>query len=278
MNTKRLDRLLGELFRNLLLFLILILTIFPLVWMVINSFKKRADIFAGPFWPKKFILDNYRFVLENLHIGNYFLNTALVTAVSILLILMFSTMAGYSFAKIKFPGRNIIFLALIASLTIPPQVTLIPLFLMLKEMSLLDSLTGLILSYTGLSMAFSIFLMRAFFMTIPDVLRESAIIDGASEFTAFWKIILPLAKPGIATVTIFQFVTIWNEFMYAATFILSSEKRTLQPAIRSLVGRYSTDWGALCASMFLAVIPILITFLILQKQFIKGLTAGAIKG
>ncbi|HXL01798.1 MAG TPA: carbohydrate ABC transporter permease [Candidatus Atribacteria bacterium] len=268
----------GDIVRYIFLFIVFVVTIFPLVWMVINSFKNRSEIFIGPLWPEKFMLDNYKFVIENLDIGKSFMNTTIVTAVSIFLILVVSVMAGYAFAKIKFPGRNAIFLALIASLTIPPQVTLIPLFLMLKEMSLLDSLTGLIASYTGLGVAFSIFLMRAFFVTIPDALRESAIIDGASEFTAFWKVVLPLAKPGIATVAIFQFVSIWNEFMYAATFILSPEKRTLQPTIRSLVGRYSTDWGSLCAGMVIAVIPILVTFIILQKQFIKGLTAGAIKG
>jgi len=268
----------SDIVRNIFLFIVFAVTIFPLVWMVINSFKNRSEIFIGPIWPEKFILDNYRFVIENLNIGRSFINTVIVTAFSIFLILIVSVMAGYAFAKIKFPGRDVIFLIFIASLTIPPQVTLIPLFLMLKEISLLDSLTGLIASYTGLGVAFSIFLMRAFFVTIPDALRESAIIDGASEFVAFWKVILPLARPGIATVAIFQFVSIWNEFMYAATFILSPEKRTLQPAIRSLVGRYSTDWGALCAGMVIAVIPILITFIVLQKQFIKGLTAGAVKG
>jgi ABC-type glycerol-3-phosphate transport system permease component len=246
--------------------------------MVLTSFKERSQIFIGPLWPEDFIWDNYEYVLNSLHIGTHLFNTALVTVLTVLLIVTFSTMAGYSFAKIKFPGNNLIFLLFIASLTIPPQVTIIPLFIILKNMGLLNSHIGLISSYTGLGMAFSLFLMRAFFTTVPDALRESAIIDGASEFRVFLQIMVPLAKPGIATITIFQFVSIWNEFMYAATFIQKPALRTLQPAIRSLIGRYATNWGALCASMVIAVLPILITYLILQRQFIQGLTAGALKG
>ncbi len=264
--------------RYLILTLIFITTIFPLVWMFLTSFKERNQIFVGSIWPETFLLDNYEFILESLHIGTHFWNTSFVTFFTVAFIVAFSTMAGYSFGKMKFPGREIIFLVFIASLTIPPQVTIIPLFLLLKNLGLLNNHWGLINSYTGLGMAFSLFLMRAFFTTVPNALRESAIIDGASEFRVFWQIMVPLAKPGIATITIFQFVGTWNEFIYAATFIQKPALRTIQPAIRSLVGRYSTNWGALTASMVLAVIPILITYLILQKQFIQGLTAGAMKG
>lgn len=253
-------------------------TFFPLLWMVLTSFKHRSEVFTGDFWPTEYILDNYVFIFTSMNIEVHFLNTAIVTFFTVVLVVLFASMAGYVFAKIDFPGRTALFLTFIAALTIPPQVTLIPLFIQLRDMGMLNTRTGLIASYIGLGMAFSIFLMRAFFQTMPDALRESAIIDGASEFRVFWQIMLPMAKPGLATITIFQFVNTWNEFMYAATFVRKSSLRTLQPAIRSLVGQYSTNWSALTAAMVLAVLPILITFLIMQKQFIEGLTAGALKG
>ncbi|MFW5987910.1 MAG: carbohydrate ABC transporter permease [bacterium] len=267
-----------ESIKYLILSIIFVVAFFPLVWMVLTSFKERSEVFTGSVWPEKFIIDNYIFIFTQMNIEVHFINTIIVTFFTVISVVLFASMAGYIFAKIKFPGRNILFIIFIASLTIPPQVTIIPLFLQLRDMSLLNTRTGLIFSYIGLGMAFSIFLMRAFFQTMPDALRESAIIDGASEFQVFWKIMLPMAKPGIATITIFQFVNTWNEFMYATTFIQKTSLRTLQPAIRSLVGRYSTNWSALSAAMVLGVLPILAIFLIMQKQFIAGLTAGALKG
>jgi len=267
-----------ESIKYLILSIIFVVTFFPLVWMVLTSFKDRSEVFTGSVWPEKFIIDNYIFIFTQMNIEVHFINTIIVTFFTVISVVIFASMAGYVFAKIKFPGSNIFFIIFIAALTIPPQVTIIPLFIQLRDMGLLNTRTGLIFSYIGLGMAFSIFLMRAFFQTMPDALRESAIIDGASEFQVFWRIMLPLAKPGIATITIFQFVNTWNEFMYAATFIQETSLRTLQPAIRSLVGRYATNWSALSAAMVLGVLPILVTFLIMQKQFIAGLTAGALKG
>lgn len=264
--------------KYLIFVLFFLFTIFPLVWMFLTSFKKRNEIFSGGLLPEEFILKNYKFVLLNLDLANNLLNTTLVTIATVVLIVAFSTMAGYAFAKINFPGNNILFLIFLASLTIPPQVTLIPLFILLKRLALLDTRVGLVFSYTGLGLAFSIFLMRSFFQTLPGSLREAALVDGASEFTIFLRIMLPLAKPGVATITIFQFVYTWNEFMYATTFINSDSLRTLQPSIRSLVGQYSTNWGALTAAMVFAVLPLLVIFLVLQRRVIEGLTAGAIKG
>lgn len=262
----------------LLLAAVFVVCIFPLVWLVLTSFKEQFSVFIGPLWPEKFILDNYRRIWVSLDLARHFYNTLLVTTLTVLGVTLFSAMAGYAFSKLEFPGRELIFLVFIASLTIPAQVTLIPLFILLRDMSLLNTHAGLIASYIGMGLAFSIFLLRAFFHTLPSELIDAGRIDGASELRIFSHIMLPLAKPGLATVVIFQSVGTWNEFMYAATFLHEMKLRTLQPALHTLIGRYSTDWGALCAGMVIALLPIIITFLILQRQFIQGLTAGAIKG
>src|SRR5439155_7376152 len=184
----------------------------------------------------------------------------------------------YAFARFEFPARDVVFYIFLASLMIPGQVILIPMFTFLKGIGLLNTLPGLSLSYLGGSLPFAIFLMRAFFKTLPRELADAGKIDGCSDMGVFARIFLPLARPGIATITIFQFVGTWNEFMFATTFISTPELKTLQSALYQAVGRYSTDWTALSAGLIMAIIPIVVVYLALQRQFIKGLTAGAIKG
>jgi ABC-type glycerol-3-phosphate transport system permease component len=151
-------------------------------------------------------------------------------------------------------------------------------FIFLKNIGVLNTLPGLSLSYLGGALPFAIFLMRAFFKTLPNELADAGKIDGCTDFGLFWRIFMPLARPGIATITIFQFLGTWNEFMFATTFISTPARKTIQSALYQAVGRYSTDWTALCAGLSMAVLPVVIVYLLLQRQFIQGLTAGALKG
>jgi ABC-type glycerol-3-phosphate transport system permease component len=188
-----------------------------------------------------------------------------------------ATSAGYAFARYHFRGRDILFYIFIGAMMIPGQAILIPMFQFLKGIGLLNTLTGLSLSYLGGATAFSIFLMRAFFLSLPKDLGDAARIDGASEFGVFWRVYLPLARPGIATVVIIQSLGVWNEFMFSTTFISTPALKTIQPAMFQAVGRYATDYTALSSGLILALIPIVTVYLILQRQFISGLTAGALK-
>ncbi len=189
-----------------------------------------------------------------------------------------ATLAGYAFARYNFPGRDWLFYAFIGAMMIPGQAILIPMFQFLKGIGLLNTLTGLSLSYLGGATAFAIFLMRAFFLSLPKELGDAARIDGASEFGVFWYVYLPLARAGIATVVIIQSLGTWNEFMFSTTFISDPDLKTIQSALFQAVGRYSTDYTALSSGLILALIPIVAVYLVLQKQFIAGLTAGALKG
>ena len=161
---------------------------------------------------------------------------------------------------------------------IPPQAILIPMFQFLKSMHMLKTLSGLALSFVGGGTAFSVFLMRTFFLSLPRELGDAGRIDGANDFQVFWHVYLPLARPGIATVVIIQSLYIWNEFMFSNTFITSPQNKTVQSAVFQAVGQYATDYTALCAGLIIALVPVIIVYLALQRQFISGLTAGALKG
>lgn len=253
-------------------------SIFPLVWMILMSLKDRSETYSGKLLPEKVTLSAYSYVFENMQLPLYMWNSVKITLITVATVVFLATLAGYAFARIEFPGKHLIFLVLLSTLMLPGAVLIIPLFLQLSEMHLIDTQLGLILAYIGGGLPFSMFLMRSFFETLPAELVDAGRIDGASEFGIFLRIMLPLARPGIATITIFQFMSTWNEFIFAATFIHDPVRRPLQPALFALVGRYSTNWPALTASLTLSLIPIVAVYLLMQRQFVAGLTTGAIKG
>ncbi|HZS86199.1 MAG TPA: carbohydrate ABC transporter permease [Chloroflexota bacterium] len=262
----------------LILIALALVTIFPLLWMLSTSVKEPQDVFSGSLLPATFNVSTYQQVWVTMDFVAHFANSAFVTALTVAIIVAVATVAGYAFARFSFPGRDVIFYIFLASMIIPGQVILIPMFIFLKQIGLLNSLVGLSGSYLGGGLPFAIFLLRAFFKTLPNELADAAKIDGCSELGVFLRIFLPLARPGLATVTIFQFVGTWNEFLFATTFISSPELKTLQSALYLVVGRYSTDWTLLSAALTMAIAPVVLVYLLLQRQFVKGLTAGAIKG
>jgi ABC-type glycerol-3-phosphate transport system permease component len=265
-------------FGYLILILLTVLSMFPLVWMLLTSLRDRRTVFGGPIIPETLTLDAYRFLLQEFHILNFFWNSAVVTFFTVVVVVTLATLAGYAFAHLDFWFKEPIFLVLLGTLMVPAAVLIIPLFLQLRNFGLVDSHEGLIMAYIGGGLAFSVFLMRSFFKTLPTELIDAGRVDGATEFGIFWRIMLPLARPGIATILIFQFMGTWNEFLFAVTLVHTPEMRTLQPAIFAMVGRYSTNWPGLTAALTVSVLPIIIVYVFMQKQFVAGLTAGAVKG
>ena len=261
------------------LFLILLSVVmaFPLFWMVMTSVKQQRDVFTQ-FLPRSITFANFDRVWNAMNLPLHLGNSLYVTALVIVIVVVTSTLAGYAFGRMEFPRRNLLFYIFISAMMIPGQAILIPMFSYLNNLGLLNTQTGLALSMTGGSIAFATFLMRSFFKALPSELGDAGKIDGCNEWGVFRYVYLPLSRPGIATVVIFQFMGTWNEFMFSTTFISTPTLKTIQPALYQVVGRYAIDYTALSAGLLLAIIPILIVFMLLQKQFIKGMTAGALKG
>jgi ABC-type glycerol-3-phosphate transport system permease component len=274
----RAKRAAGRLAGYAALLALTVTSLFPLVWMLLTSLRERSDVLGGGLLPKTITFEGYRFVWTELNIGIYFWNSVRITLVTVVAVVVLATLAGYAFARIEFWGKQVLFLMLLSTLMLPAAVLIIPLFLQLSDFGLIDTQSGLILAYVSGSLAFSMFLMRSFFETLPSELTDAGRIDGAGEFGIFWRIMLPLARPGLATITIFEFMGTWNEFIFAATFVHTPELRPLQPAIFALVGRYSTNWPALAAGLTISILPIVVVYVFMQKQFVAGLTAGAVKG
>lgn len=264
-------------FIALLLVAIGALSIFPLVWLVLTSLRPRDSVFSGPFVPSSFTLSAYPGVWNATDLGLHFLNSLWITAATVAGVTAFSCLAGYAFAKLRFPLKNVIYVALMSTLMMPSTALIIPLYTELKALGLLDSQFGLVVVYVSGGAPFAMFLMRAFFQSLPNELIHAARTDGAGELTILLRVVLPLARPGIATVVIFEFLSTWNEFLFANTLLQTTSKMPLQPIIFSLLGQYSSDWPRLGAALVLSIIPVVALFIWNQRYFISGMTAGAVK-
>jgi multiple sugar transport system permease protein len=251
----------------------------PFLYMVGTSFKPNAFILELPpnFIPSKPTLDNYREALGSNNFDRYFLNSAVVATASTILTLLLSSSMAYAFARFDFPGRNLLFYLMLATLMAPTLVLLIPQFVLAKELHLLNSRQGLILVYAAAT-PFNMFLLRGFFEEIPQDLFDASLIDGAGPFRSFWDIALPLARPALAAVGIFSFLGSWDEFTWALTSITDDKLFTLPIAIRLFQQSHTTQWGLVFAASTIAVVPTILIFVIFQRQFIRGVMGGAIKG
>lgn len=263
---------------GLILLILALVSMYPFFWMLMTSLRDPHTVFTGPLIPTKFQFDAYISAWQKTQFGQHFLNSVVIALFSLAGILFFSTTAGYAFAKLRFPYKNVIYILLLSTLAMPAASLIIPLYLQVRSLGLLNSIAGLILVYIGSMSPFSIFLMRTFFEVLPDELIEAARIDGSSEWGTFYRVALPLVRPGIGTVIILQFLSIWNEFLYATVLLQNANKQPLQPAIYNLIGQFSTDWTSLAAALTMAIIPVVVVYINMQKQFVAGLTQGAIKG
>ena len=257
----------------------------PFYWTLATSLKPAADVFASPpkWIPNPFTLSSYKSVFTLIPFGRYFVNSVIITSAIVALNVVFDTAAAYAFAKLRFPGRNFLFFLLLVTLMVPFQVNLIPLYRIMVFLHNnvsshlgLNTYSGVILP--GMIQVFGIFLMRQFLQSIPDEVLESARVDGASEFRILWSIVLPIAAPGMATLAIFTFLDAWNDFLWPLLVLNSNRMYTLQVGLALLDQKNTTNWGSQMAGTTLTAIPLIIIFLLLQRQFIEGLTAGSVKG
>lgn len=263
--------------RYLLLVAGAVLMVAPLLWMALASFKTLPEILRVPptLLPESLHLDNYRTVLGDTAFVRYFLNSVLVAGITVASVLLTSSMAGYAFAKFEFPGRRVLFVLVLATLMIPFQVRVIPLYVLASDLGLLDSYAGLVLP--GLVDAFGIFLMRQYLQSIPSELIDAARVDGASELTIFVRIVLPLAKPALAALAIFSLVASWESFLWPLLVISSPDKYTLPLGLAQFSGRFVTRVDLQMAASALTILPMLIVFLIMQRRFIEGMATAGMK-
>lgn len=250
----------------------------PLLWLLLTSFMSNAQInrFPPTIIPDALHLTGYDYVLSNGLFPRWFLNSAIVSAVAVLSNLVLCSLAAYAFARMRFRGSNVIFALMLTTLIIPFQLTMIPTFLIMKELGLIDSLGALIVP--GLVSAFGIFLLRQFFVSLPRELEEAARIDGCSRLTVLVKIVLPLARPALTTLAVLTFLTIWNDLTWPLIAISSDENYTLQLGLTTFQGQHRTEWAAVMAGDVLTTLPVLIAFLLAQRTFIQSLTSSAVKG
>ncbi len=255
-----------------------IVVLYPIFMMVMSGFKTNAEIFGSPFaLPKNPSLANYAVIWNTTDVPRYLLNSAIVTVISVVALLVTGTMAAYAISRYKFRGSIMVSLFFLAGLMLPLRLAIIPLFVQLKAMGLVDNLLGLIFIYTAMSLPSTVFILTGFLRALPSELEDSARVDGASELRIMVQIMVPLITPAMVIAGIYNAVPIWNDFFFPLIFIQTPENKTLAQGLTSFFGEYSVNFGVLYAGLTLAALPVVAVFIIQSKRFIAGMTAGAIK-
>lgn len=258
-----------------------VMVIFPFAWMLMTAFKTDQDILFSPWrFPTSLQWDNFSRAWSKAHIGRYFLNTLIVLSGSLTGTLLISSMASYVFARFNFPGRNVLFYTFIAGLMFPVFLALVPLFFLVQDLHMTSTFHGLILVYIAYSLPFTIFFLTGFFKTLPSEVGEAAVIDGASQYRVFFDIMLPMAKPGLIAMGIFNFLGQWNQFLLPLVLMPDEHKYMLSQGLAFLAIQqgYQNDYGALFAAMVITMLPTLVVYILFQRRLESGLTAGALKG
>lgn len=273
-----------SLMRKLVTYAVLLLgtgiVLVPFWYMLATSFKPQTYIFEIPprLWPAEWTLRNYTAALGTDMFGLYFVNSLVVAVVSTGATLLVSSLLAYAFARLQFPGKEMLFNLFLVGMMIPPVMLIIPQFLVARWLGLLNSLLGLILVYITMNLSLQTFLLRGFFEGIPRDLEEAAVIDGAGHWTVFWRIILPLSRPGLAVVAIFTFLYSWDEFPWAHVAIQETSKRTLPIGIALFQSAHLTEWGQVFAASIVALVPVVLLFAFFQRYFIRGISTTGMKG
>ena len=255
-----------------------IVMLYPIFMMVLSGFKTTSEIFMSPFsMPKKFNIENFQVIWEKTNVPRYFLNSIIVTVSSIALLLITGTMAAYAISRYKFRGALMVSLFFLSGLMLPLRLAIIPLFIQLKYLGLIDSLLGLIFIYTAMSLPATVFILTGFLRSLPKELEDSARMDGASELRIMLDIMVPLISPALVIAGIYSAVPIWNDFFFPLIFIQSPEWKTLAQGLTTFFGEYSINYGVLYAGLSLASLPMIFIFIAQSRRFIAGMTAGALK-
>ena len=257
-----------------------VLVLFPVYVLVLCALKEPTSIFELSLLPKssQIRLENFSEVFERIEFGRYMLNSFIVAFSVTIVALLFHSMAGFAFSHMRFRGKNAIFVGIMITAAIPFSVIMIPLFSTLRALKLVDTHFSLIFIYISTNLPFGILTMKGFFDSIPTELDEAAMIDGASPYQTYWKIVFPTAIPGMISVAVYTLMSVWNEFTIANIFIQSTELQTLSVSLRQFQLQTTTDWGALSAAAALACIPAFLFLIVVQKYLISGMTSGAVKG
>jgi raffinose/stachyose/melibiose transport system permease protein len=272
-------RRLADGFSYLVLTVCAVVVGYPVVAMVLNSFKTTYEMYSNPWGlPTHLGWANYQYAWNEAQIPSFMLNSLIVSVASVAITVVLAAFAAYAFATFEFRFNRPLFLTFALLLIVPVPVTIIPLYVIVSRLHLMDTYWALILPYTAGGLPLSIFILRAYFQSIPGELADAARIDGCSQMQSFLRVILPVSTPALATVTIFQFINSWNEFFLALIFIHKTSIMTLPLGLQSFFYNYSVQWGYLFAALSTALVPVIVVYVIMQRQFINGLTSGALKG
>ncbi|WP_435864582.1 carbohydrate ABC transporter permease [Streptomyces phaeochromogenes] len=269
-----------NIFSHGMLILWAFMVVLPLLWAVMTSFKTDKEIFSSP-WalPDSLHFDNWSRAWTEANMSDYFLNTIIVVGFSLLGTMLLGSMAAYVLARFDFPGNRFIYFLFIGGMSFPIILALVPLFYVMQNLALLNTLPGLILVYIGYSLPFTVFFMTAFFRTLPTSVAEAAFVDGASHTRTFFQVMLPMAKPGLISITIFNFLGQWNQYMLPTVLNTEPDNKVLtQGLVQLAVSQgYKGDWSGLFAGLVMAMLPVLAAYIVFQRQVVQGLTAGALK-
>jgi ABC-type glycerol-3-phosphate transport system permease component len=254
--------------------------LFPFLWMALSSVKGLQELYTVPpaWWPRAATFDNYVRVLAVSNVPRYFLNSVIISLGSTAAALVLAVFAAYGFARFRFPGKGACQAFVLVGQLLPTAAIIVPLFITLRTLGLVNTYLGLIVVYTILTLPLSVWMLTSYFRAIPAELEEAAIIDGASRLAVLFRITLPLSLPGVVSIVVYAFVTTWNEFIFALVFAQDSRVKTLPIGIAEFTTEFNTDWGAVMAASMIMTLPVALLFMALQRLFIGGLTAGAVKG
>jgi multiple sugar transport system permease protein len=271
-------RLAGKILLYVVLVLIAVSTLAPVVWMVSASLMPtgEAATFPPKFFPQHATLEHYRTLFTRLNVAKYAFNSAVLATLVTVVSLFVNSLAGYAFAKYRFAGRDRIFRLLITSMVVPAQITMLPLFLMMNKLGLVNTYWGLVIP--GMASIFGIFLIRQYALSIPDSLIEAARMDGATDFEIYWRVILPLCKPILVTLAIFTFMGTWNDFLWPLIIMTDDSMYTLPVALNNLMGEHTLDVELMMAGSVLTILPVMVVFVAMQKYYIDGIMMGSVKG
>jgi len=257
-----------------------VIVIVPFLWVVLSSFKTTKEILASPFsLPAHWSFDNYAHAWTDAGIRQFFLNTVIVVGAALVLVMLLGAMCAYVLARFTFPGARFIYYLMLAGLTFPIFLAIVPLFFILKNIGLINTLPGLIMVYVAFALPFTVFFLYAFFRTLPDDVYEAALIDGAGEWRTFFRIMLPMARPGMAAVAIFNFLGLWNQFLLPVALNSDQSKYVLTQGMASFASQagYAVDFGALFAAVVITVVPVLIVYVIFQRRLEGSVSRGTFR-
>lgn len=268
-------KLTNNLLRYIFLFLFALIAVFPFLWLISTSLKSSGEIFAFPpnLIPDSLNLENYSGAWNSVPFGSYFINSTLIVSITVVINLFISSLAGYGLARFNFRGKGVIFLLIIASLMIPKEIIIIPLYISVLKMNLADTIIGVILPFAV--EGFAVYMMRQAFLTIPKEIEEAAIMDGCGFFKLWWSVMLPMTKPTLATLGLFTFIGTWGDFLWPLIVLKSPENYTLQVGLSYMIGTFVNNYRYVAAGSVIAMLPVILVFLFSQKHFQRGLFMGS---